>query len=149
MKKVAALIFFCLLSYVAAAQSAEKISQIIESDQITYGQSAWLACSYAYEDGESLSFEQALATATEKGWLKSGRVFDSPINLQELCGIFVKASGLKAGLFYKFTKADRYAFKELKANKTLDDAADPSMKVSGQNAMAILNACVKLSGEEK
>ncbi|MBQ7620447.1 MAG: hypothetical protein IJS51_10025 [Treponema sp.] len=149
MKKFAALILLSVFACLAYAQSAEKISQIIESQEISYGQSAWLALSYAEENGDQASYEQALSAATERGWLKSGAVSDSSISLQELCGIFVKAAGLKGGLLYRLSKADRYAFKELKANGTLDSAADPSMKVSGQNAVAILNACVKKSGGAK
>lgn len=149
MKKIFAITLFAFLAFSVCAQSADKITQIIDSQEITYGQSAWLACACVQEDGDSASFEEAMKTAAEKGWIKSGAVSDKPISLQELCGAFVKATGLKGGLFYRLTKADRYAFKQLKANGTLDSYADPSMKVSGQNAVAILNSCVKKSGGSK
>ncbi len=149
MKKFAALVIFCLVAHAAFAQSAEKISQILESQEITYGQSAWLACSFGQIVSDDDGFEKALSEAVNKGWLKSGAVSESPASLQELCGLFVKATGLKCGLLYRLTKADRYAFKELKANGTLDAAADPSMKVSGQNALSIMNACVKKAGGSK
>lgn len=149
MKKVLGALFFFLLAFGVYAQSADKISEIIESEEITYGQSAWLAYSYAEEGGESADYGTALQSAVEKGWVSSGAVSDKPINLQELCGLFVKAAGMKGGLLFRLTKANRYAFKELKAVSVLDSAADPSMTVTGQNAVSILNACVKKAGGSK
>lgn len=149
MKKVWLALAFAALAFCAHSQSAEKISEIIEGDEISYEQAAWLAYSYAQEDGESASYEQALQAVIDKGWIASGAVAQNPISLKNLCGVFAKASGLKCGLFYRISKADRYAFKELKANGTLDSAADPSMTVSGQNAVSILNACAKKAGGSK
>ncbi|MCR5046122.1 MAG: hypothetical protein K6A42_06065 [Treponema sp.] len=149
MKRFAALIAFFLLTYVVSAQSADKISQIIDSQEITYGQSAWLACSCATESGDKMSFEEAVSIAAKKGWIKDGFISDGTINLQELCGMFVKVSQVKCGLLYRITKSDRYAYKELRANGTLDSSADPSMKVTGPNAVAILNSCIKKAGGGK
>ena len=76
MKKVFSLLVFCLLTYAASAQSAEKISQILDSQEISYGQSAWLACSLDELVSDNDSFDQALSEAVNKGWLKSGAVSD-------------------------------------------------------------------------
>ena len=51
-------------------------------------------------------------------------------------------AGMKGGLFYKLTKAPRYAFKELKALGFLDKEADPWKKISGQDAVNLFNVCV-------
>ena len=149
MKKTFAALIFLLAAIAAHSQDAQKISEIIESEQITNEQSAWIACQSAQVLDESASYSDALAFAVQKGWISNGAVSSNPINLKALCGLYVKASGLKCGLFYKISKADRYAFKELKAKGVLDSTADPSMKVSGQNALAILNACVKRAGGAK
>lgn len=149
MKKVFAALVFALAVFAAHSQSAEKISEILESGQINNEQSAWIACQYSQDVGESAGYSEALAKAVEKGWISSGAVASNPINLQDLCGLCVKACGLKGGLLYRISKANRYAFKELKAIGVLDSTADPSMTVTGQNALSILNACVKKAGGSK
>jgi len=149
MKKVFAALIFALAVFAAHSQSAEKISEIIESNEITNEQGAWIACQYSQDVGENAGYSEAMTKAVEKGWLPSGEVASNPMTLQNLCGLCVKASGLKCGLFYRLTKANRYAFKELKANGVLDSSADPSMAVTGQNALSILNACVKKAGGSK
>ncbi|MCR5044950.1 MAG: hypothetical protein K6A42_00045 [Treponema sp.] len=149
MKRFAALIAFFLLAYVASAQSAERISQIISTKEITYGQCAWLACVSSQLIEDDADYDKALPIALEKGWIDSGAIVDKPIKLQKLCGLFVRSSGMKCGLFYRLTKSDRYAYKELKANGTLDFNADPAMNVSGQNAVNVLNGCLKKAGGKK
>lgn len=149
MKKFLALFLFALTAAAASAQSAEKITQIIDSGEITYEQSAWLACSYAQLIQDDADYGQAMSAAVEKGWVSSGAVAQNPIDLKDICGLFAKATGLKGGLFYRLTKANRYAYKEIKAMGVLDAAADPSMRVNGQNAVAILNACIKKTGGSK
>lgn len=149
MKKMLAALFFALAVFAAHSQSAEKITEIIESGEISNEQGAWIACQFSQDVADGASYSDAMTKATEKGWFPSGEVASNPITLQNLCGLCVKACGLKCGLLYRLTKANRYAFKELKANGILDSAADPSMTVTGQNALSILNACVKKAGGSK
>ena len=149
MKKIFAALILTLAAFAVYAQSAEKISEIIESEEITNEQAAWIACQSAQILQDDAAYSEAMSSATQNGWLASGAVASNPISLKDYCGLCVKASGLKCGLFYRISKANRYAFKELKANGTLDGAADPSMKVTGQNALSILNACVKKAGGVK
>ena len=149
MKKILLALFVSFFALGAFAQSADKITEVIESNEITYEQGAWLCHSFAEENGEQASYSEAMEAAVRKGWISSGAVAQNPMALKELCGLCVKASGLKGGLFYRISKADRYAFKELKSNGILDSYSDPSMKVSGQNAVAILNGCIKKAGGSK
>lgn len=149
MKKAFFAIVFFLGLFALHSQDAQKISEIIESQEISNEQAAWIACQSAQNMDEASDYSEALAKAVELGWISSGAVAESPMPLQDYCGLCVKASGLKCGLLYRITKSKRYAFKELKANGTLDLAADPGMTVNGQNAFAILNACIKKSGGAK
>jgi hypothetical protein len=43
---------------------------------------------------------------------------------------------------YRLTGAQRYAFKELKAKGVLPQTADPGMKISGRDAIGILNKLI-------
>ncbi len=142
MKKSFVVLSLLLLSSVLSAQSAEKISEIIDSQTVSCEQCAYLAAVYSGLCGENVSYSEAFNTLHENQWISDGTVAQRPVKLSELSRLCVKATGLKCGLLYRITKSDRYAFKELKALGILDASADPSMQVSGQNAISVLNNCI-------
>ncbi len=139
MRKFFALALFVFLAFNANAQSAEKITEIIDSPEATGEQAAYLAAVYSGLCQESASMEDCLAAAAEKNWIDSSKG-KSQIKLKELCFLYAKALNVKGGLFYRMTKSPRYAFKEFKAMGLLDKAADPDMSVQGQNALNLLNS---------
>lgn len=150
MKKMLGALFFALaLACAANAQSVEKITEIIDSDEATFGQASYLALSYAEKIDEDASYQDALQAAVELGWVKDGAEVNSALNLKEFSALCVKSTGMKGGLFYKFTKAPRYAYKELKALGFLDKEADPWKKISGQDAVNLFNVCVNYAEANK
>ncbi len=142
MKKFLCGFFLTFIAFCAFAQSAEKVSKIIESGEISVGQTSYLAGVYAGLIPENASESEAFKVAVEKNWISSAKSEGDSISLAELSKICVEASGLRCGLLYMVTSLPRYAFKELKARNILDSQADPSMTVSGQNAVAVMNACI-------
>lgn len=150
MKKSLLAVILFAAAFAVHAQSAEKISQIVDSPELNYGQAAYLALAYSGDIEEDTSESEALTTAVQKNWIRSGAVDTTPINLGELSALYVNATGIKGGLFCRLTKnSTRYSFKELKALKLLDRAADPAMKVSGRNALSLFNSCVTKSEASK
>lgn len=99
---------------------------------------------------ESSSDSDALEAAVQKKWIKSGAVVDVAIRLDELCAIYVSAVGIKGGVLCGLIKnSPRYSFRELKALGLLDKNADPAMKIDGQNALNLFNACVQAAEGER
>ena len=99
---------------------------------------------------ESSSDSDALEAAVQKNWIKKGSAAESPIRLDELCALYVSAAGIKGGVLCGLIKnSPRYSFRELKALGLLDQYADPAMKVDGQNALNLFNACVQAAEGER
>lgn len=150
MKKFFFAIVFAAAALAVHAQSVEKINEIVESPEISYGQAAYLALSYSGDIDETAEIADALAAAVQKNWIKSGAVDTAAIKLGEFSALCVKATGIKGGLFCRLTKnSPRYSFSELKSLRILDKNADPAMKVSGQDALSLFNACVKITEGSK
>ena len=154
MKKCLAALLFAAAALAAHAQSAQKISQIVESPELSYGQAAYIALSYSEMGGgiieESSSDSDALEAAVQKNWIKKGSAAESPIRLDELCALYVSAAGIKGGVLCGLIKnSPRYSFRELKALGLLDQYADPAMKIDGQNALNLFNACVQAAEGER
>lgn len=153
----------CLLaglfvSMTAFAQSSDKLTAIIKSETLTCGQASYLPALYtnliSEDDSQSVGDlglnnsqnNSAFEVLKTNGYFSPDVTADSEITLAQVSFIYMKALQLKGGLFYTLTKSQRYAFKELKAKGILPTEADPSMKISGREAIDIFNSCLELTG---
>ena len=151
-KKSLLAIVVAMAALAVHAQSAQKISQIVESPELSYGQAAYIALSYSDGEtmGESASDAEAFEAAVQKKWIKNGAVVQAAIRLDDLCALYVSAAGIKGGVLCGLIKnSPRYSFRELKALGLLDKNADPAMKIDGQNALNLFNACVQAAEDER
>lgn len=130
------------LSFSAYSQSADKMSEILETQTVTYGQVSYLACVFSNTIDEDVTYDKALATMKSNSLVPMSVKTNDPIKLGKVAQIFARAANLKGGLMYTITKSQRYSFKELKAQDILPQNADPSMKISGREALAILQECI-------
>lgn len=147
MKKSLFFIAAVLLSFTAAAQSSETLSQIIQSEHSTCGQMAYLYCVYSELIPETATFEEAFSVFQKNFPIKKRLESSSPVTLSDLSLTCAKLSGLKGGLFYSIFKNRRYAFKELQAKGILPADADPSDNPSGRNLIAVFNGCMEQKEE--
>lgn len=155
MKKVIAVSAALLLAAASlCAQSAERISSIITSREITYGQAAYLTASYRYEsegkaEAEPLSEEAAFTEMVTGGYISQKHQAGDTIPLNELSLLYMRVTNLSGGLFYSLFHTPRYAYRELKAQGLIPEKSDPSQKVAGRDSIALLSGCIELTGGAK
>lgn len=136
-------LFFALAVH---AQSAEKLSELIQTQNATYGQVAYLAATYQNKVADTADYQQAFDALQKEGAIAADKKAGDVISLAETAKLFANATGLKGGLFYTLTHNARYACKELKAKGFLPQNADPSTPLSGRDVVAVLNGCTTLAG---
>lgn len=142
MKKYFVVLFVLLAVQLGAfSQSFNRLSQIIDEPQVTNGQVAYLVGTYLGSVNENSTNDDAFAKLKAEGYFSESAVSETAISLKDLCGVFAKACNVKGGMMFTLTKkSSRYAFKEFKAKKWLPLNADPSMSVSGVNAIGLFNS---------
>ncbi|MBP5358751.1 MAG: hypothetical protein J6Y69_06165 [Treponema sp.] len=144
MKKSVLLIAIMLfIAGIAGAQSAERVTEILQEKQVTYGEIAYLAASELNLIQANASYDDAIKAAVNEGILKGNPASTDPINYKDLAYACCKTWNISGSLFYKMTKSPRYAFKQLQAIGIIPANADPSQKVSGRNALNIISACIE------
>lgn len=143
MRKIIGLIFTFLLAASIYAQSADVITEILDTKEVTLGQICYLtAVQLDYVD-ENSSYENAVSIMQEKGFLKSYKNADSTIPAEEVAFLFSKLWTVKGGVMYKITKGSRrYVFKQFQRDGVIKPTVDPSESVSGTEALSIYTACV-------
>lgn len=131
-----------LFSVAAFAQSSEKLTEIISTEHVTCGQVAYLAATYSSAISEEDGDEKAFEVFKENGCFGPAVLASDEATLAEVSNLLIKVTNTKCGLMYRLTGAQRYAFKELKAKGVLPQTADPGMKISGRDAIGILNKLI-------
>ncbi|MDY4674218.1 MAG: hypothetical protein SO369_04400 [Treponema sp.] len=139
-------IFILTVFFVAMAvygQEASKVTEILDAPQLTTGQAAYIAACWFDPANETMDFHQATQFLVDQGMLKEGISSTDSIRLDELAGLCMKTWDIPGGLFYRLTKADRYAFKDLKALGYFSTNDDPSFTVAGFQGMSIMFKCME------
>lgn len=142
------LVFMLFVAGIAGAQSANRITEILEERQVTYGQVAYLADSELNLIQESASYADALKAAINAGIVKGEPEASTPVDYAALAYICSKTWKIEKSLFYKLSKSPRYAFKQLQSLGIISSNADPAQPVSGRTALNIITACIEQFGTE-
>lgn len=145
MKKVFMLISALLLSAAAFSQSAEKITDIIDTDTVTYGQISYIVSTYCGYITDDKSYEDALKVMVEKKQFPSSVKASDPIAIKNISYVYALATNLKGGLWYSAKPSARYAMKEYKSLGIIPETTDPSKKISGRNALDLFSNCASLT----
>ena len=130
-------------SVLGFSQQVDKITDIIEADFFNCGQAAYIASTFLDENTEAFSYEEAMNWVVEQGLIVTEKDYSMPITVAELSGLCMKTWNIPGGLFYKFTKSNRYAYKELRALGFISIYDDPSKNISGSNALNIIYKCME------
>ncbi|HAK69576.1 MAG TPA: hypothetical protein DEO40_02750 [Treponema sp.] len=149
MKKIFVLAALLLLAVSSVcAQSADRLTALIESEKVTYGQVCYFAAMARDMIDEKSSDEAAFRALVSAGYLPKKAEADSAVTLAQVAGVCSMAWDIKKSLFFKISKSPRYAFKQLQALGIISPSADPSSTVTGHQAVNIITACMELAEEE-
>ena len=142
------LIVILLAGGLAFTQSADVITDLLESDKVSFGQVSYLAAVQMNLLDENDSYENAVKALVDNDIIPDGEEADTPIPLVDIAYIYSKLWDVKGGLMYRLTKGSpRYAFRQFQSDGIISSDADPAWLVSGAKALSIFTSCVnKYSG---
>lgn len=144
MKKGVLFLLILSFGFIVYGQDASKVTEILEAEKFTRAQASYIAASWLDPANESLDFAGAAEIVVGQGFLDDGLNMNEPIRLDELAGLCMKAWNVPGGLFYRMTKARRYAYKELVARQFLPSNSDPSFNLSGAEGLNVMYRCMEL-----
>ena len=142
------LIVILLAGGLAFTQSADVITDLLESEKVSFGQVSYLAAVQMNLLDENESYENAVKALVDNDIIPDGEEADTPIPLVDIAYIYSKLWDVKGGLMYRLTKGSpRYAFRQFQSDGIISSDADPAWLVSGAKALSIFTSCVnKYSG---
>ncbi len=130
-------------------QSAESMDEILETEQISFGEASYLLLVAQEELEEDADFTVAADRMAELMPSMSGRAPDSGLSLGEFSYLIMENYGRSGGLMYGFFPGPRYAARQLVFDEVILGDAYPRSPLSGERALRILERFLYLfEGED-
>ena len=151
MKRIFSFLVVLFIAGFAFAQSADVVTDILNSEEVTYGQVCYLSAIHQGIIPEEASYDDAVAALLARGQIREDVGSYDSVYMVNLVFIYAQIwPNIKGGLMYRLTKGStRYAFKKFKNDGVISENADPNQKVSGAEALNILTSCMMEYGADE
>ena len=151
MRKVLSLLIILLVGGFAFAQSADVVTDILNTDEVTYGQVCYLSAVHQGLISDDADYSEAIDVLYAEGQIPEDVSAYDEVYMANLAYIYAQIwPDIKGGLMFRLTKGSpRYAFKQFKSDGVISDKADPKSFVSGSEALNILTACMMQYGTDE
>jgi outer membrane protein OmpA-like peptidoglycan-associated protein len=128
-----------LSAAILPAQTAAEMDLLLETREVSFAQASRFVLASADAAAEGVEVRAAFDLARENGWLSKKAVSDNPIRLGELCFLVMKAFHMRGSFLYALFPGPRYAFRELEYRRLIPGRRDPSLRVSGEELLRMLD----------
>lgn len=151
MKRIFSLLVLVFIGSFAFAQSAEVVTDILESEEVTYGQVCYLSAIHQGLISEEADYDEAVEVLYNLGQIPEDVGSYDSVVMANLAFIYTQIwPKLKGGLMFRLTNGSpRYAFKQFKTDGVISENAQPDSIVSGVEALNILTSCMMEYGTDE
>jgi hypothetical protein len=150
MKKLVIIAVAFLLSLSAYAQTADFVTEMLDTKTAAYGQVCYLSAVYQGFVDDAASYDDAVRALYINGQIPAIEDKTKAVDYEELARLMVRMWPVKGGLMFRLTKGSaRYAFRQLKVDGIIPQDADPSKKVSGTEVLNMYTGCQKKYGSNE
>jgi len=125
-------------SPVKEQSTAAEIETLLSAKTITYAQ----ASRFVLEAANALTTdnpEEAFNYAVQQNWLPNKIAANDTAKLSNISLLLMQSFKTRGGIMYTFAKSPHYAYRELVYLNVIQNRADPSMFVSGEQLLYYVN----------
>jgi len=142
MKKILSILFVLFIAGSVYAQSNEVITEILKTDEVTFGQVCYLSAVYQGFVQEDASYEDSIKALYKMKQIPDLGYENDTVAMVNLAFIYAQMWKIRGGIMYQMTNGSpRYAFKQMKADGVIAEYIAPSHIVSGYEALSIFTSC--------
>ncbi len=134
---------------VVVAQSNSMIDSYLLQDKALAADTSYMVLVGATLIDESASLAEAFEKVNANSWIKPGTGADSPVTVEDLSYLLMRAFKIKGGLMYTLFPSRRYALRELIARGIVNGSGGKNRIVSGEEAMGIIAKASAVKGGAK
>ena len=151
MKRIFSVLLVLFVGGLVFAQSADVVTEILGTEEVTYGQVCYLSAIHQGLISEDASYDDAVEALLARGQLPEDVGSYDSVFMANLAFIYAQIwPNIKGGLMFRLTRGSpRYAYKQFKADGVIPDNSDPNEIVSGTQALNILTSCMLEYGSDE
>jgi hypothetical protein len=129
--------------------AAAELETLLETPAVTSVQAVRFVITSA-SDPMSIQNDvnEIFQSTISNGWLPDTAP-DTPITLDKLSFLIMKAFDIKGGLMYTLFPGPRYAYRTMTSRNFIQGITDPAMTVSGDEFLVILGRVLNTEGDEE
>lgn len=147
MKKYISIVFTLFLVFSIHAQSADVITEILDSEEVTFGQVCYIS---AVEQGlvsDRAGYKEAVDALVKNEQIPGTVDENAAAPIVDIAFIMSQIWDIKGGLMYRITKGSpRYSFKQFKSDGIIEPYIEPADLISGAKLLGIYTSCSKVYG---
>ena len=144
-RKILFLSILLMLSCFCFGQSADFVSEMIESTAVTYEDAAYFCAINLELIQDDVSPADAVKALDDAKFFSMPKDSKISITYEVLANMCMRTWDIKGGLMYTITKANRYAFKEMQYLGFIPNNANPKSTVSGIQMLNLITRCIEQS----
>mgnify|MGYP000887519724 CR=1 FL=1 len=141
----------CLFAAALFGQSAQRLDQILEAKEATFGQAAYLMLTAGDSISDTADFKTAfdeLKNVNPK-WIPDSVSEADIIPLGTYALLLMQTFDIKGGLMYRMYPCARYAYRDLRYLAVIQGKTDPSDSVTGVSMLQMFGRIETVQGGEK
>ena len=147
MKKFISILFTMFVVFSVHAQSADVITDILNTEQVTFGQVCYIS---AVEQGlldNKDDYNKAIEVMAANELIPEIMDANTPIPAVNISFIMSQIWNIRGGLMYKITKGSpRYSFKQFKSDGVINRNVEPQDYIAGIDLLEMYNVCSRIYG---
>ena len=132
----------------AVAQTAERIDEILDQDELTVGAAAYIAAASGDVVPDSAGTEEALSALGELGFPADAVSADDPIRLDQFSYMLMLSHERSGGMLYTLFPGPRYALRELEHERVVRGGGDPGDTLTGSRGLRLVGRLITVADAE-
>lgn len=147
MKKFISILFTLFVVFSVHAQSADVITDILESEQATFGQVCYISAVEQGLIGDNDDYNKAIEVLAANELIPEIVDANTPMPVGNIAFLMSQIWDVKGGIMYRITKGSpRYSFKQFKTDGVIASTVEPQDFISGPELLEIHNICTRVYG---
>jgi hypothetical protein len=115
------------------------LERVLSLPAASYGDAAWIVLNSAGTIPPESSPDDAWRYAADNNWLPKKAAAETPLTLEGLSLLIMKAFDIRGGFMYTLFPGPRYGYRELVYRKIIQGRAYPGLRVSGERLLRIVS----------
>ncbi|MGI5100981.1 hypothetical protein [Treponema vincentii] len=152
MKRIIGITVAVFLTATASfGQSAERVDKILETEQATFGQAAYLIQTALNDSSDELDFNTAFDRFKNENQnlIPDSVTAEEAISAKTYAFLLMKAFNVKGGMMYRIYPCPRYAYRDLRYLGVIQANSDPDAPLAGSAMLQILGRIDAVQGGEQ